>query len=175
MKYADIIWNDIVAGEGLCVSFYTQGCPHHCKGCHNPQTWHPLGGRDFPADLLNTIIERLNAQGIQRPFCILGGEPLCADNLFLVNLLIRTIREKSPHTPIYIWTGYTMEELLSTNVHHLQYILENTDYIIDGRYMEEYRDLTLPMRGSSNQRIFKFDKKEKKWYNQENEKEEFYL
>ena len=71
MRYADVIWNDIAAGDGLCVSFYTQGCPHHCPGCHNPQTWDFEGGKEFPASLLDELIIRLNAQGIQRPLCIL--------------------------------------------------------------------------------------------------------
>ena len=111
MRYADVIWNDIAAGDGLCVSFYTQGCPHHCPGCHNPQTWDFEGGKEFPASLLDELIIRLNAQGIQRSLCILGGEPLCNENLFLTNLLVSTVREKSPHTKILIWTGYTYEEL----------------------------------------------------------------
>lgn len=153
MRYADVIWNDIAAGDGLCVSFYTQGCPHHCPGCHNPQTWDFEGGKEFPATLLDELIIRLNAQGIQRPLCILGGEPLCNENLFLTNLLVSTVREKSPHTKIIIWTGYTYEELQKSGSPHMRNILLNVNTIIDGPYIQEERDITLKMRGSRNQRI----------------------
>lgn len=153
MRYADVIWNDIAAGDGLCVSFYTQGCPHHCPGCHNPQTWDFEGGKEFPASLLDELIIRLNAQGIQRPLCILGGEPLCNENLFLTNLLVSTVKEKSPHTKILIWTGYTYEELEKNGSPHMKNILANVNTIIDGPYIQEERDITLKMRGSRNQRI----------------------
>lgn len=153
MRYADVIWNDIAAGDGLCVSFYTQGCPHHCPGCHNPQTWDFEGGKEFPASLLDELIIRLNAQGIQRPLCILGGEPLCNENLFLTNLLVSTVREKSPHTKIIIWTGYTYEELKKNGSPHMKNILANVNTIVDGLYIQEQRDITLKMRGSRNQRI----------------------
>ena len=153
MRYADVIWNDIVAGDGLCVSFYTQGCPHRCPGCHNPQTWDFEGGKEFPASLLDEIVEKLNAQGIKRSLCILGGEPLCAENLFLTTLLMRTVREKLPDTKIYIWTGYTYEELQKNESSHMQYVLANVNTIIDGLYIQEQRDVSLKMRGSRNQRI----------------------
>lgn len=153
MQYADVIWNDIAAGDGLCVSFYTQGCPHRCPGCHNPETWDFKGGKEFPASLLNELIQKLNAQGIKRSLCILGGEPLCPENLFLTNLLVRTVREKSPETKIYVWTGYLFEDLQRQGGPHMQYILDNVNTIIDGPFIKEERDITLKMRGSRNQRI----------------------
>lgn len=159
MKYANVLWNDIVAGDGLCVSFYVQGCPHHCPGCHNPETWDFQGGQEFPASLLDDIIKGLNAQGIKRSFCILGGEPLCVDNAFLTNLLVRTVREKSPDTPIYVWTGYLYEDLIRDSSPHINYIMNNIDYLIDGPFDENLRDITLKMRGSSNQRVFDLTKK----------------
>ena len=160
MRYAGINWNDMTAGDVLCVTFYTQGCPHRCKGCHNPDTWNFTGGKEFPSTLLDEIIQKLNAQGIQRAFCIMGGEPLCDENLFLTRLLVMTVRTKSPKTPIYIWTGYTMEELELICNPHLKEILNNIDILVDGPYMEELRNVTLKMRGSSNQRII--DLREKK-------------
>lgn len=161
MRYADVLWNDIVSGDGLCVSFYTQGCPHRCPGCHNPETWDFKGGKEFPSTLLDELIVKLHAQGIDRPLCILGGEPLCQENLFLTTLLVKTVVEKSPNTPIYIWSGYTLEELQDMCNPHMDYILKNIDYLIDGRYEEELRDVTLYLRGSSNQRIHKFDREKK--------------
>lgn len=153
MQYADVIWNDVTAGDGLCVSFYTQGCPHRCPGCHNPETWDFKGGKEFPASLLNELIQRLNAQGINRSLCILGGEPLCPENQFLTTLLIRTVKEKSPQTKIYVWTGYLYEDLKKQGGPHLQYILENINVLIDGPFIQEERDITLKMRGSRNQRV----------------------
>ena len=83
----------------------------------------------------------------------MGGEPLCADNEFLTLLVVKTVKEKLPNTPIYIWTGYTYEELRKRNDNRLNQILEKTDFLIDGPYIESLRDITLEMRGSSNQRI----------------------
>lgn len=153
MRYANIIYNDIAAGDGLCVSFYTQGCPHRCKGCHNPETWSYQGGQEFKPEILDDIIENLNAQGIKRNFCVLGGEPLCAENLFLTALLIKTVREKSPDTKIYLWTGYLYEDLIVSNSPHMKIILNNIDVLIDGPFIQEKRDITLMMRGSTNQRV----------------------
>lgn len=160
MRYAGVNWNDLTAADGLSVTFYTQGCPHRCKGCHNPDTWNFTGGKEFPSNLLDEIIVKLHAQEIDRPFCIMGGEPLCPENLFLTRLLVMTIRDKSPKTPIYIWTGYVFEELEIDTNPHIRDIINNADYLIDGPYKEELRDITLKMRGSSNQRII--DLKEKK-------------
>ena len=64
MKYSGLILNDITAAPGLCVSFFTQGCPHHCKGCLNPETWSFDGGKEFTSGTLNEIISGLTAQGI---------------------------------------------------------------------------------------------------------------
>ena len=111
--------------------------------------------------MLDELIVKLHAQDIDRSLCILGGEPLCQENLFLTTLLVKTVAEKSPNTPIYIWSGYTLEELQDMCNPHMDYILKNIDYLIDGRYEEELRDVTLYLRGSSNQRIHKFDREKK--------------
>ena len=152
MRYSGIIYNDITAAPGLCVSFFTQGCPHHCHNCHNPQTWDFEGGKEFRPELLDEIVEALTANGIERSLCIMGGEPLCSENEFLTLLVVRTVKEKLPNTPIYIWTGYLYEELARRGGHMAQ-ILEMADYLIDGPYIENLRDITLEMRGSLNQRI----------------------
>ena len=106
MKYAGIIKNDLSAAPGISVSFFTQGCPHHCKGCHNPETWDFNGGKEFTYDVLNEVIDALTANGVERSLSILGGEPLCEENTFLTLLLIKTVKERLPNTKIYIWTGY---------------------------------------------------------------------
>ena len=159
MRYSGLILNDITAAPGLCVSFFTQGCPHHCPGCHNPGTWAFDGGKEFTNDTLHKILEGLTAQGIKRNLCIMGGEPLCEANAFLVNLILQEVRHKLPEVKIYIWSGYTYEELLRSGDAHVKSCLELADILIDGPYIEAERDLTLEMRGSRNQRIIDLHKK----------------
>lgn len=159
MRYSGLILNDITAAPGLCVSFFTQGCPHHCPGCHNPDTWAFDGGKEFTNDTLHKILEGLTAQGIKRNLCIMGGEPLCEANAFLVNLILQEVRHKLPEVKVYIWSGYTYEELLRSGDPHVKSCLKIADVLIDGPYIEAERDLTLEMRGSRNQRIIDLHKK----------------
>lgn len=161
MQYAGLIKNDFSAAPGVSVSFYTQGCPHRCPGCHNPETWDFKGGKEFTANILEEIVEALQANGIKRSFCILGGEPLCPENEFLTCMVVRHVKEKLPDTEIYVWTGYTYDQLRANANPHLQNVLQLIDYVIDGPYIEAERDITLPMRGSRNQRVIKIDKEQK--------------
>lgn len=147
MRYAKIIPNDYINGEGVCVSFWTQGCPHHCVGCHNPETWSFQGGvEDSEENIIQTIIEAISANGIQRNFSVLGGEPLCQENRDFIKKLTKTIRDYYPTITIYCWTGYLYENI------DKEY-LENIDILIDGTFNINKRDITLKLRGSSNQRI----------------------
>lgn len=153
MRYSGIIYNDTAAAPGVCLTFFTQGCPHHCKGCHNPETWDYEGGQRFTNDVLEDIIRGLHANGVNRTLCIMGGEPLCDRNIFLTALLIQQVKIKYPNQKIYLWTGYTYEELVKRQDNKTKYVLSNIDCLIDGPFIEELRDTTLQMRGSSNQRI----------------------
>ena len=112
MRYSGIIYNDFSAAPGVSLSFFTQGCPHHCTGCHNPETWLFDGGLEFTEEILQEILKNLYANGIKRNFCLMGGEPLCPENLPLSKMLIENILQKYPDTKIYIWTGYIYEYLL---------------------------------------------------------------
>ena len=161
MKYADLKYNDIANGPGIRVSFWVQGCPHKCYNCQNPETWNFDGGKEFTNKTLQEIKKAIVANGIQRNLSILGGEPLCPENQFLTALVIKEIKETYPSISIYLWTGYTIEELTSLRKiqNHLDYILNNINVLIDGRYEDDKRDITLESRGSSNQRIFDFTKK----------------
>lgn len=159
MRYAGIIKNDIANGPGIRVSFFTQGCPHHCKGCFNPETWDPEGGKEFTAETLDEIKIALAANGIKRNLSILGGEPLCPDNLFLTEFLIREIKKDYPDITIYLWTGYKYSELKQNSNKSIQYILSTIDTLVDGPFIEEQRDITLPLRGSRNQQIIDLKKK----------------
>jgi anaerobic ribonucleoside-triphosphate reductase activating protein len=134
MRYSGIIRNDLAAAPGVSVTFFTQGCPHRCKGCHNPETWDFEGGKEFTPKVLEEIYEALSANGIQRSFCIMGGEPLCEENLFLTHLVLQGVKTRFPEVKIYIWTGYYYEDLIATFNPRVQNILEMTDVLIDGPY-----------------------------------------
>ena len=153
MKYAGLIENDFSAAPGVSVTFFTQGCPHRCKGCHNSNTWDFNGGKEFTPEVLSDIINALKKNNVKRNFCIMGGEPLCDENLLLTCILIENVKKKSPETEIYVWSGYTYEELLESHNPKMKIIFDNINYLIDGPYIQELRDVTLEMRGSSNQRI----------------------
>lgn len=153
MRYSNIIKNDIVNGQDICVSFWCQGCPIHCENCHNSAIWDFNGGKEFTPATITKIIQAISANGIERNFSILGGEPLCDENLFLTTLVIQEVRKVYPNIKIFLWTGYYYEDLLKRENPHLKYIFDNIDYLIDGPYVQAQRDITLKLRGSRNQRI----------------------
>lgn len=154
MNYADIIFNDFTAGNGISVSVFFQGCSRHCPGCHNQETWDFNKGHKFNKKVISTIIDGLQKNGIKRNLAIMGGEPLHPYNRTGVLLLIEAVKKQLPETPIYIWTGYTIEELTQSTDRAIKRILLETDFLIDGPYNQDLRDITLKWRGSSNQRIF---------------------
>lgn len=153
MRYAGIIYNDVTAAPGICLSFFVQGCPLHCAHCHNPQTWNFDGGMEFTEKTMNSILNGLVANGIHRTLCIMGGEPMAEENLFLTAMVISEVKRALPQTKIYLWTGYTYEQLAKRSDPRTTAILQSIDCIIDGPYIHEQRDITLPMRGSKNQKI----------------------
>jgi len=153
MRYAKIKKNDIANGPGIAVSFFVQGCHRHCMNCFNPETWDFDGGEEFTQNTMNEILDALVENNVPRHLAILGGEPLCEENLFLTRLVISTVKEHYPNTPIYLWTGYTFNELEHRDNPHLKDILGHVDVLVDGPYIDSERDITLPMRGSRNQRI----------------------
>lgn len=153
MKYSGIIRNDLAAAPGISVSFFTQGCPHRCKGCHNPETWDFNGGKEFTPEVLHEIYKALEANGVARNFCVMGGEPLCEENLFLTCMVLQNVKAHFPQVKIYLWTGYYYEQLLKSTDPKMSIILDVVDVLIDGPYEERNRDVTLQMRGSSNQSI----------------------
>ena len=158
MRYAGIEYNDVVNGQGVCVSLFVQGCPHHCEGCFNPETWDFNGGQEVEdTEFKGHIVQALCANGVQRNFSVLGGEPLCSENLPLVNEVITAVRVAYPNILIHLWTGYTLKELkkLSKKEPLISSILEKINFLIDGPYVEEKKDLTLMWRGSSNQCIYR--------------------
>ena len=160
MRYAAILGDDCLnsVNNGFVVSLWTQGCHFHCKGCHNKHIWDFNGGKEATIeDIISEIETKLVANDEQRNFSVLGGEPLCEENLHNVVTIIKKIREDFPDIIIHIWTGYTLEELHSREVDDsdITEIFKNVDIIIDGRFDETKKELDLPYRGSTNQRILK--------------------
>ena len=148
MRISGINENDVVNGKGVCVSVFMQGCPHQCKGCFNPETWDFNGGRAIEDEQkeINNILNLINQNGVQRNLSILGGEPLHKINISFVKDLLKQAKEKYPTIKTFVWTGYLLEELDKND-------LQNIDILIDGKFVEELRDISLELRGSSNQRI----------------------
>lgn len=152
MRYTAIKENDIANGPGVNVSFWVQGCKNHCKDCQNPETWSFTGGKEFTKDTLNNLFKALKANGINRNLSILGGEPLCPENIPVTKYVIQQVKEKYPETKIYLWSGYYYDELIK-NKEIKEEIFPYLDILVDGPYINSQRDITLKWRGSSNQNI----------------------
>jgi anaerobic ribonucleoside-triphosphate reductase activating protein len=149
MRYSNIEYFEIVNGTDVGVSLYTQGCPKHCKGCFNEEAWDFNGGEKYTIEFRDKIIAACCRPGIKR-FSILGGEPLLERNRDELMALCSLIKEANPYIKIWVYTGNTYEELSS----EWNEFLENyVDFLVDGPFEITLKDLTLPFRGSSNQRI----------------------
>ena len=147
IRLAGINPNDIVDGNDICVSVWLQGCPHHCPQCHNPETWSFSGGKEYnEEEIIEKIISLINKNGIQRNLSLLGGEPLCPQNISFSLQLAKRVKEKYPNIKVFCWTGDLLEELDKNE-------LKDIDILIDGKYDYKKRDITLYLRGSSNQRV----------------------
>lgn len=156
IRYAGFNPNDMVNGEGVCVSLFLQGCPHHCKGCHNPETWDPNGGIEIEENALIAMIDNaIAANGITRNLSLSGGEPLSDWNLDLTKKILYHMKQSFPTSKITIWTGYKYAELLQDL--KFGFILSVVDMIITGPFILAERDVSLPLRGSRNQQIWKRD------------------
>ena len=146
MNYSKINRFDVANGEGVRVSLFVSGCPHRCKGCFNPKTWDYDYGKAYDNDTEGTILYYLSHSAVQG-LTLLGGEPLAPRNREVVLELLKICRAYYPEKDIWCYTGYTFEEI--KDYEGLNYI----DVLVDGKYIEEERDVSLQFRGSRNQRI----------------------
>lgn len=152
LRYSCVMENDTVDTlEGINVSFWVQGCPFHCKGCHNPQTWDYDKGIELPKDYIKKVMTLLRKNGIHRNLSVLGGEPLFGDNYSITYNLVKSVKESMPDVVIYVWTGGDYEDIV--NNPNMMDILNYIDILVDGRFILEKRDITLTLRGSGNQRV----------------------
>lgn len=150
-RVATIKPNDTANGEGVVVSVWYQGCPHHCKGCFNKETWDYNGGEFFSDIHIKKVIESIKKNGVNRNLSILGGESLCEQNREDVLRLCEEVKKEYPKIKIYLWSGYLYEEIITFGLG--KDILKNIDILIDGKFEEDKKDISLKMRGSTNQRI----------------------
>ena len=149
MRYAQIREMDITNGKGIACSLFVQGCSHHCKGCFNPETWDFNSGKEWTQDIENKFIELCKRPHIDC-VSILGGEPF--DQNEHIYWLLKKIKLEV-NKPLYLWSGYEYEYLINRDISR-GCLMENLiDYLIDGEFQLDKRDLSLKLRGSSNQRI----------------------
>ena len=156
MNYATIKKRDIANGVGVRVSLFVSGCTHHCKNCFNKETWDFDYGEVFTKETENLILEYLSPQFVNG-LSLLGGEPFEPTNQKELVSLLRKVKEKYPQKDVWCYTGYLFDkELLSDSRARCEYtdeMLSYIDVLVDGRFVEEKKDITLQFRGSSNQRV----------------------
>lgn len=155
MRYASMRNLDISNGENIGVSLFVQGCHFHCNNCFNSETWDFEGGYSWTEKATKDFLNLINRSYIKR-VSILGGEPLTSRNVEEIFHLISTIRNLFPTKTIWLYTGFTWEQIMNpTNSDDIlrKEIVSQCDVVVDGEYIDELRDITLKWRGSSNQRV----------------------
>ena len=151
MYYSTIREVDTANCIGVAVSLFVSGCRNHCEGCFQPETWNFKYGSEFTDDKLDEIISFVKRDYIDS-FSILGGDPFEPENIEEVSRIIKAVKEARPDIKIYIWSGYLYENLVK-NSFIKKNILDLCDFLIDGKFDLSKKDLSLKLRGSSNQRI----------------------
>lgn len=153
MRYAQLREFDVANGEGVRVTIFMSGCEHYCKNCFNQDYWNFNEGRVITLNTLNTIRKYLDKPYI-KGLSILGGEPLHPKNVVAVASMIAYVRYHFGYTKdIWLWSGYTYEELLNRECSNTKYVLSRLDVLVDGKFEESKKNLNLKFRGSSNQRV----------------------
>ena len=144
MNYAEIKYCDVANGPGVRTSLFVSGCSHHCPGCFNEIAWDFNYGKPFTQDTIDSIIESLKPDYIQG-LTLLGGEPFEYSNQKGLLPLVRQVREVLPQKDIWCFTGFLFDK--ETNE-----LLSYIDVLVDGRFVEELKNLNLKFKGSENQR-----------------------
>lgn len=152
IRYASIRSLDISNGEGVGVALFVQGCPFHCKNCFNKETWDFNGGYEWTPEVEEEFIKLISRPFIKR-ISLLGGEVLAAESVKDAWRLVNKIRVLFPEKSIWLYSGYTWEQILEdTNKYRLDTVL-SVDVFVDGLFVDSLKDLNLKWRGSSNQRV----------------------
>lgn len=160
MFYGQIITADTANGVGLRLSLFVSGCTNRCKGCFQPQTWDFEYGKPYTKETEDYIIEELS-KSYYKGISLLGGEPFEPCNQAVLAKLIKRIKEDLSNKDIWAFTGFTYEkDLIKGGMRYTpvtDYILDNIDVLVDGRFNISKKDITLNFRGSSNQRIINME------------------
>ena len=159
MHVGDVMTADVANGEGMRVSVFVSGCRNHCKGCFQPQTWDFNYGREYTPEIEQFIIDELS-KSYYDGITILGGDPMEPENQEPVLRLLRRIKKELPDKNVWAYTGYVYDRDLVPGGKRFvdgvtRELLESIDILIDGRFVEELKNLMLNFRGSGNQRIIK--------------------
>ena len=162
MNYGEIKPVDIANGIGVRVSLFVSGCRNKCVECFNPMTWSFQYGKEYTKETENEILSCLNKSFIEG-LTILGGEPFEPENQEKVLELVKRVRQELPNKSIWIYSGFTFEELIGdvkcrASLSTAKEILDNIDILVDGRFEIEKKNLSLKFRGSKNQRIIDVQK-----------------
>lgn len=160
MNYGEIKDCDIANGEGVRVSLFVSGCTHHCKNCFNEQTWDFSFGQPFTREVEDHILQMLSRSYIGG-LSLLGGEPFEPANQKALLPFLRRVKEMYPQKNVWCYSGYTLEELLGPSRAHTDDtlpMLSLIDILVDGRFVEELKDISLKFRGSSNQNVIDLKK-----------------
>lgn len=156
MYYGEIKNCDIANGPGVRVTLFVSGCTNHCENCFQPQTWDFHYGKPFTSETEEKIIALLEPTYI-RGLTLLGGEPFEPENQRVLLPFIKKIREKYPKKDIWMFSGFTWEELHTDGAYPrcevTDDILKLIDVLVDGRYVDRLRNISLRFRGSENQRL----------------------
>lgn len=156
MYYSTIKDCDIANGIGVRITLFVSGCTNHCKNCFQPQTWNFDFGEPFTEETEEKLLEMLKPDYING-LTLLGGEPMEPQNQRALVPFLKRVREAYPNKNIWCFTGFTYEVLKTDGSHPrcevTDEMLSLIDVLVDGRYVDELKDLTLQFRGSSNQRL----------------------
>lgn len=155
MNYAEIKYCDVANGPGVRTSLFVSGCSHHCPGCFNEIAWDFNYGKPFTQDTIDSIIESLKPDYIQG-LTLLGGEPFEYSNQKGLLPLVRQVREALPQKDIWCFTGFLFDKDIIENMckrwKETNELLSYIDVLVDGRFVEELKNLNLKFKGSENQR-----------------------
>ena len=161
MNYANIKFNDIANGEGIRVSLFVSGCTHHCKNCFNKVAWDFNYGKPFTKEVEDKIIKALKPEHING-LTLLGGEPMEPANQKGLLEFVKRVKQIYPNKSIWCYSGYLFDkELLQESRAHCPWtkeLLSYIDILVDGKFVEELKDITLRFKGSSNQRVIDVQK-----------------
>ena len=153
MNYSQLITCDTANGEGVRTSLFVSGCTNHCPGCFNQEAQDFNYGKLYTQDTENILLDCIKQPYISG-LSILGGDPLCQDDMGLITLNFLAHKVHSLGKTVWLWTGFKWENFNFTNNFSLQSLLLSAcDVVVDGPFIEAEKDLTLAFRGSRNQRI----------------------